>query len=46
MEIELAGYEVIIDTEDPNWGFELRPTVDDTGKRTWYFRAETVLDWN
>lgn len=46
-EIELGGYEVLIDANDPNWAFELRPTIVD-GRRTWYFRAETEddrLEW-
>lgn len=34
--IELAGLEVLIDAADPNWGFELRPTVEGMGQRTWY----------
>ena len=44
--IELGGYEVLVDPVDPNWGFELRPTMDK--QRTWYFRAFTEddrLEW-
>ena len=47
VEIDLAGYEVLVDAEDPFWGFELRPTIDD-GRRTWYFRAQTEderIEW-
>lgn len=45
--IDLSGYEVLVDTADPHWGFELRPTVDEA-KRTWYLRAafeEERLEW-
>ena len=36
-------YEVLVDTSDTNWGFELRPTLE-TGQRTWWFRAENEDD--
>ena len=45
--IVLTGYECLVDPHDPNWGFELRPTMD-TKLRTWYFRAFTEddrLEW-
>ena len=44
--IDLGGYEVLVDQVDPNWGFELRPTLDKS--RAWYFRAfteEDRLEW-
>mmetsp|Transcript_54332 Transcript_54332/g.140328 ORF Transcript_54332/g.140328 Transcript_54332/m.140328 type:complete len:462 (-) Transcript_54332:607-1992(-) len=47
-EIKLAGYEILLDELDPHWGFELRPTIEEDGRRTWLFRARTEeerLDW-
>lgn len=46
--IDLTCYQVMIDTADPNWGFELRPSYDGAGRRTWYFRAlseDGRLEW-
>ena len=45
--IAVDGYEVLINTTDANWGFELRPTLQ-TGQRTWWFRAASEderLEW-
>ena len=46
-EISLRGYEVLINTTDASWGFELRPLSSDTF-RTWWFRAHSEderLEW-
>lgn len=45
--ISLDGYEVLINTTDSNWGFELRPTLN-VSVRTWWFRAgseDERLEW-
>jgi len=45
--IDLAGYHVLVDTSDPQWGFVLQPTTED-GRRTWSLRAPSEqerLEW-
>ena len=45
--IRLRGYEVLVNTVDARWGFELRPTLE-VGQRTWWFRAASEderLEW-
>ena len=39
---------MLIDTTDANWGFELRPTLERSSMRTWWFRAgneDDRLEW-
>mmetsp|Transcript_38786 Transcript_38786/g.77629 ORF Transcript_38786/g.77629 Transcript_38786/m.77629 type:complete len:121 (-) Transcript_38786:511-873(-) len=42
--VSIQGYEVLIDSVDPNFGFEVRPTVDGASKRTFCFRASSEDD--
>ena len=48
-EIELYGYEVLVDMSDSKWGFTLEPTSALDTRRAWHFRAKSEqerLEWS
>ncbi len=41
--IDLAGHEVLVDTDSPKWAFTITPILAD-GRRAWHLRAQSDRD--